>query len=169
VPMNNLRGGRPKPTRLKLLEGDRSKVGRRKLDKRREPEFYRGALPEPPADLSREALKEWHRVAPEVYRLGLLVGADVQAFAAYCQAVGRWMQAERELNKLQDEPYAGLMLETTNGNYVQNPLVGTAGKAMRDMLRAAIEFGLTPAARVRLDGVGTSAPKSKYDGLIAAA
>jgi phage terminase small subunit len=40
----------------------------------------------------------------------------------------------------------GLMIKTTNGNAIQNPLVGTANTAARDMLRFASEFGLTPVA-----------------------
>jgi hypothetical protein len=42
----------------------------------------------------------------------------------------------------------GLMIKTSNGNAIQNPLVGTANKAAADMVRYAAEFGMTPSARV---------------------
>ena len=43
------------------------------------------------------------------------------------------------------------MIKTSNGNLVQNPLVGTANKAMSEMMRYAVEFGMTPSARSRVD------------------
>jgi P27 family predicted phage terminase small subunit len=46
----------------------------------------------------------------------------------------------------------GLMIRTTNGNAVQNPLIGVANKAMADMVRYAAEFGMTPSARSRIQG-----------------
>jgi len=42
------------------------------------------------------------------------------------------------------------MTKTSNGNAIQNPLVGIANKAMADMVHFAIEFGMTPAARSRV-------------------
>ena len=44
-----------------------------------------------------------------------------------------------------------LMLKTQAGNVVQNPAIGIANVARRDMPRLAAEFGLTPSARVALD------------------
>ena len=51
----------------------------------------------------------------------------------------------------------GLMIRTSNGNAVQNPLVGAANKAMADMMRYAAEFGMTPSARTRIAVEGRSA------------
>ncbi len=48
----------------------------------------------------------------------------------------------------------GLMTKTQGGNAIQNPLVGTANKAMSDMIRYATEFGMTPSARTRIRAVG---------------
>lgn len=61
----------------------------------------------------------------------------------------------------------GLMIKTTNGNAVQNPLVGTSNNTARDMVRFAGEFGLTPIVRARL-ALSAVAPlqKSKSDGLV---
>jgi len=44
----------------------------------------------------------------------------------------------------------GLMIATSNGNAIRNPPVGTANQAGSDMVRYAVEFGMTPRARVRL-------------------
>lgn len=43
------------------------------------------------------------------------------------------------------------MIKTTNGNAIQNPLVGVASTARRDMQRLAAEFGLTPSSRTQID------------------
>ena len=65
-----------------------------------------------------------------------------------------------------DELTSGLMIKTTNGNAIQNPLVGVARRAAADMVRYASEFGLTPSARARL-ALNPHAPKkSRFDGLI---
>jgi P27 family predicted phage terminase small subunit len=82
----------------------------------------------------------------------VLAKTDRAALGAYCQAYGRWQQAEAALSLMaaRDNVTRGLMINTTNGNAVQNPLVGTANKAMADMVRFAAEFGMTPSARTRI-------------------
>jgi P27 family predicted phage terminase small subunit len=84
----------------------------------------------------------------------VLSGIDRAALAAYCQAYGRWVVAERAIAKMaeRDQLTEGLMIKTTNGNAVQNPLIGTANKAMADLVRYAAEFGMTPSARSRISG-----------------
>lgn len=157
------RGRKPKPAHLKLVEGN---PGKRAL--KQEPQPSRGELPEPPEFLTTDAKAEWRRVSTELFHMGLLTKVDVQPLAAYCQAFGRWMAAERAIAKMaeKDSLTAGLMIKTSNGNAIQNPLVGTSNKAASDMVRYASEFGLTPAARARLAIGPIEAPKSKFDGLI---
>lgn len=157
------RGRKPKPAHLRLIEGNP-----RQKPIPNEPKPTAGELPAPPEFLSKDAKEEWHRVSLELYRLGLLTQVDIGPLAAYCQSYGRWMQAERAIAKMaeKDQLTGGLMIKTTNGNAIQNPLVGTAHKAASDMVRYASEFGLTPAARARLSVGPVNAPKSKFDGLL---
>ena len=67
------------------------------------------------------------------------LGVDRAALAAYCQAYGRWAQAERAVKALaeRDGIGAGLVVETKGGNMIQNPLVGVANRAMGLMMKAA--------------------------------
>lgn len=157
------RGRKPKPAHLKLVEGN---PGKRALKQEVQPDS--GDLPEPPAFLSADAQAEWRRVSLELHRLGMLTMLDVSTLGAYCQAFGRWIQAERAIAKMaeKDQLTGGLMIKTSNGNAIQNPLVGTANKAASDMVRYASEFGLTPAARARLAIGPIEKPKSKFDGLL---
>ena len=144
-----MRGRKPAPTHLKLVRGN---PGKRRLNKA-EPAPER-VMPSPPVELCADARLEWDRVAGELHRIGVLSGIDRAALAAYCQAYGRWVVAERAIAKMaeRDQLTEGLMIRTTNGNAVQNPLVGTANKAMADLVRYAAEFGMTPSARSRVSG-----------------
>ena len=149
-------GRKPTPTHLKLVKGNPGKRPLPKAEAKVVP-----SLPEPPSHLSDEARVEWARVSDELFKVGLLSGVDRAALAAYCQAYARWVQAERAIAEMakRDQLTGGLMIKTTNGNAIQNPLVGTANKAAADMVRFAAEFGMTPSARSRI----AAAPPSEED------
>ena len=149
-----MRGRKPKPTHLKLVAGN---PGRYPLNEA-EPKFAL-SIPTPPPELSDDAKMEWGRVSERLYRAGILTEVDRGALAAYCQAYGRWIQAERAIARLAeaDKATGGLLINTTNGNAIQNPLVGVANKAASDMVRFAAEFGMTPSARSRIKAEGQGA------------
>lgn len=142
------RTGRPhKPTHLKLVAGN---PGKRALN---EAEAQPDALiPEPPPELTSDARIEWNQISLKLHKCGLLTTIDRSVLAAYCQAYGRWVEAERVLADMarRDPVTRGLLIKTTNGNVIQNPMIGTANKAMSDMVRYAVEFGMSPSARSRV-------------------
>jgi P27 family predicted phage terminase small subunit len=161
------RGRKPKPTTLKVIEGNRSKTVIRPDAIRPK---SRASVLSPPSHLSGPAKAEWKRLSKGMSQLGLLSDLDRGAFAAYCQAYGRWKQAEDALDNLRrkDDSGMGAMLVTTKaGNTIQNPLVGIANKAMGDMVRYAAEFGFTPSARARIT-MDDPTEGSKFQGLIGA-
>lgn len=160
-----MNGRPPVPVSLKVLRGN---PGKRPVPQEPQPATW-AQLPEPPDYLSADAKDEWRRISTELYRLGLLTIVDVHPFAAYCQAYARWVQAERAIAQMakNDLLTGALMIKTSNGNAIQNPLVGTANKAASDMVRFANEFGLTPVARTRIAANRMAKPASKFDGLIA--
>ncbi len=132
-------GPAPKPTRLKVLQGN---PGKRPLPKG-EPQPRVVAMP-CPRWLLPEAKREWRRVAPELKRLGLATVVDRTALSAYCQAYARWRQAEEVLTR------EGLVFETGSGYLMPRPEVAIAQKSMQIMKGFASEFGFTPASRTRL-------------------
>lgn len=145
------RGPAPKPTNLKLLQGN---PGKRKLNEN-EPEFEVSEdIMKPPSFLSRYAKKEWKRIVPLLKENGLLTNADINALAAYCQSYHRWIEAEKAIRTY------GLIAETDKGNIIQRPEVGIANKAMEQMIRYAKEFGLTPSSRTSLHA---NAPEEQED------
>ena len=157
-------GRKPKPSGLKVIAGTDRADRRNDQEPRFNPE-----IPTPPTFLSDPAKVEWGRVCDALYQAGILSKTDRAALAAYCQAYGRWQQAEEALAKMaeRDAVTKGMMIKTTNGNAVQNPLVGTANKAMADMVRYAAEFGMTPSARTRIKAEGRddeTDPAAKFFG-----
>lgn len=134
-----MRGRKPKPTHLKLLEGN---PGKRAINGA-EPKPPRG-IPTCPAHLTAPAKAEWKRLAQDLHTVGLLTRVDRGALAAYCQSWGRWVEAER---KLQETP----PLFKTPAGYVQiSPWLTIANKERELMARYMAELGLTPSSRSRL-------------------
>ena len=84
-----VRGRKPKPTALKVLEGN---PGHRPLNKK-EP-MPKGRLPRCPDWLEDDAKKEWKRLGKVLAEMGMLTHLDMMAFAGYCQAYARWKGAE---------------------------------------------------------------------------
>lgn len=148
------RGPPPKPSALRLLEGGNR--GRRPLPLNEPQPSRPPAVPPPPPYVSGYARTEWERVIGDLCATGVYANVDQTMLAAYCMAYGRWRLAEDVASRLavQDPTTHGLLLKTQSGNVVQNPAVGVANVARRDMLRLAAEFGLTPSGRVALDNSG---------------
>lgn len=154
-----MRGRRPLPSHLKLVRGTaRGEVKRRQADTIQiEP-----SLPMPPPHLCDEAKVEWGRVAPMLFNLRILSDADIAALTAYCQSWATFKQATEAMNLMaqSDKVTKGLLIKTTNGNAIQNPLLGIANKAASDLVRYAAEFGMTPSARARIHA-GKEADKTE--------
>lgn len=132
------RGRKPKPTELKILEGN---PGKRKLNKN-EPRSE--GLAVCPEWLDKVAKEEWQRVAPILERLGLLSDIDTMAFAGYCQSYARWVEAEMHLSKGES------VFVTPKGYVQQTPWVSIAQNNLRNMLKFCEQYGLTPSSRARL-------------------
>lgn len=118
-------------------------------------------MPPCPDFLHPYAKEEWAELSPVLYSLGVLTSLDQKALAGYCQAVARWRLAEEKLAQAAeaDAEKQGAMVATTdNGNKVQSVLFTIAAAAMRDMLKFAAEFGMTPSARARIEGKSGKTP-----------
>jgi P27 family predicted phage terminase small subunit len=68
----------------------------------------------------------------------------LHGLAAYCQAYGRWVEAEK---KLKETP---ILLKTPAGYVQPSPWLTIANKQLELMAKFMAELGLTPAARSRL-------------------
>jgi P27 family predicted phage terminase small subunit len=135
--MSNL----PKPTKLKILNGN---PGKRPLN---ENEPQPTGTPTCPSWLNAEAKREWKRVCPELSRLGLLTVVDRAALAGYCVAYSRWKRAEEEVNKGFSYQFVSNDFETKRG---KKPEVQIAMDSLNQVKQFCAEFGLTPSSRARM-------------------
>ena len=135
-----MRGRKPKPTVLKILEGN---PGRRPLNKR-EPHAP-AEVPECPEFLDDEARAEWFRMAAVLQGMGVLTPADRAALAAYCVAYSRWVTAEQQVKRL------GTIVKSPLKNFpMKSPYLTVADQALETMRKFMVEFGLTPSSRGRI-------------------
>lgn len=134
-----MRGRKPHPTVIRRSTGNRGKRGYNHAEPVPPP-----GCPDCPDHLSPLAREEWHRLAVTLHAMGVLTIVDRAALAAYCQAWGRWVEAE---DKLRVTPP---MLKTPSGYVQQSPWMSVANKQMELMGKYMAELGLTPAARSRI-------------------
>lgn len=142
-----IRGRKPKPTAMKVLEGN---PGKRPLNEH-EPTPPKGTL-RCPTWLEAEAKKEWRRLAPSLEAMGVLTSVDITAFSGYCQAYARWKEVEEFISQ------HGSIFQTPSGYVQQVPQVSIAQQNLKIMQSFCSEFGLTPATRSRIianSGEGT--------------
>jgi P27 family predicted phage terminase small subunit len=140
-----VRGRTPKPTKLKVLQGN---PGKRALNKR-EPEPNAAENLKCPSWINKYGCREWNRIIPELKRLGLLTKIDVGALEMSCDAYGKWVELSIWLKKNSNT----FTLTDNNGNIrciQQVPQVSMAKQACDSYRKFCTEFGLTPASRSRI-------------------
>jgi phage terminase small subunit len=99
-----------KPTAWRRAEGNRGK----RAWNHAEPQPPEGT-PDCPEHLSDEARAEWHRLVDTLVKMGVITIVDRAVLAAYCQAYGRWVEAEEKLME------APLLFKTPSGYVQQSP------------------------------------------------
>lgn len=143
------RGRKPKAAAIKEAEGNR---GKRPINEWVQPKRPKSALAAP-AHLDLVAATEWRRLSREMQLLGTLTSVDRAAFTAYCQCWSTYVHAQQRIdaNAKNKKTAGGLLMTTAAGNVIQDPLIGIRNTALRDLVRYAVEFGFTPASRVRVE------------------
>ena len=142
--MLNRAGRPPKPTVIKILEGN---PGKRPINKN-EPK-PKPIAPKCPSWLKKDkvAHAEWKRVVPKLEKLGLLTEVDGAALEGYCKAYSRWVEAETQMDQLKSTVFK----PNKDTNYIQQlPQVSIAQKYLAVVKAFCSEFGLTPSARSRM-------------------
>lgn len=140
-----MRGRKPTPTALRLIGGN---PGNRPFN-RNEPK-PKPDMPTCPSHLCAAGKAEWKRVAHGMKALGMLTRLDRAVLAGYCNAYGRWAEAERKLSEMP------MLLKMPSGYIQQNPWVTIANKQMELMLKFGSELGLSPTTRSRVSVAPTT-------------
>lgn len=146
------RGPAPKPTKLKILNGN---PGKRPLNEH-QPQPSAGE-PQCPDWMPAEAKRKWRELVPELLRIGMLTVVDRETLAAYCLACSELKQATERLQK------DGRYQTTKNGYLTDHPAVAQQRSAMEVIKRFSVLFGLDPSSRQGIDlgGSGSQgAPES---------
>ena len=133
------RGPAPKPTAIRILEGNMSHRPLNGSEPRPRP-----VAPRCPKYLDPEAKREWKRIVPILMGMRVLTEADSLALGSLCQAYSTMVRAQSKLNE------SGLLLKTPSGYVQQSPLLGIINACMHTITTLSREFGLTPASRSRI-------------------
>jgi P27 family predicted phage terminase small subunit len=132
------RGGKPKPTYLRVLQGNASN---RPLNKDEpKPEH---PLKDPPESLSDRQKDIWRRALAQAPP-DLLTSIDESVFKVWVIAYDFHDQANTMVNM------AGVFMKTKNNVPIQNPWMAVVNRQSLIMMRAAAEMGFTPSARSRV-------------------
>jgi P27 family predicted phage terminase small subunit len=164
------RGPRSKPSELKILEGTyRPDRAAKNEPKPKAP----NEMPNPPTYFDAVARNEWIRIGPELMKLGLLTVADMAAFVTYCLSYSRLVAATKSLKKAKT-----MFHEYTNKagatNFVARPEIIVIQKESMVIKAFCAEFGMTPAARTRMEapmvippgGAAPAEPKDSFRGYL---
>jgi P27 family predicted phage terminase small subunit len=139
-------GPRPKPTFLKLIEGN---PGKRPLSKR-EPK-PQGLLTTAPAWLTPSQQLHWQH-AIDSAPIGLLTKLDMQMLAVWVVAADLYQRAVEQQAALdRRNKTTSLLSRTPNGSVQQSPYLPIINKQAMIMIKAAAEMGFSPAARTRIE------------------
>lgn len=133
-------GRPPKPTRLRLLEGN---PGRRPINENEPKPRQRRRLPSPPDSLGDEGKKEWRRLGPALMKLGLLTDLDLNAFTLFCSTWERWLVASCEARRIP-------LVLTPRNFLVQSPWVSISNRLFYMLNQSLARFGMDPASLSRI-------------------
>ena len=139
-------GPKPTPTNLRILRGN---PGRRPLNED-EPKPPR-ALPPVPDWFNLLEREAWDTVIAALEPMGVVTLSDGPALTLLAQTWAEWREARGTID-LEGNYYAA------NGWVRKHPAVGVAANAWRRVASMLAEFGLTPAARTRVQMIADGDP-----------
>lgn len=141
-------GRTPKPTALKLIEGNR---GKRAIGKQEPDPTYLQDLT-PPTWLDAASQEVWNEVAPKLRAARVLTDLDVQLLAMGCISIAQYRRAVRRAG---DDLVKSKHSEDEEGNPVEtgeqvNPWFIVQSMSFKQAMAVFREFGMSPAARTRI-------------------
>lgn len=154
-------GRRPKPTVLKLVEGN---PGKRKINKA-EPKPKR-EVPSCPAHLSDAGKVAWGRLSVLLDRMGVLTEADSAALERLCDCYSDILICRESLKA---DGWTYKTMDAQGNTLIKGNPAATQLRAADSQFKSyLIEFGLTPAARskvqVKDDGDQKQDPLNEFFG-----
>ncbi|MCI8212592.1 terminase [Pseudomonas sp. S25] len=149
------RGRPPKPTALKLVQGN---PGKRKLNSKAPSPDALAVVPDPPEWFGPIAVAAWQQVAPWLTEAKILTATDLHNLEAFCMAYQRWREAQADIT------LNGIIVMGAKQE-IKNPACTVANETMRQMATFGSALGLDPAARARLKPGGAEKPNNPFTAL----
>jgi P27 family predicted phage terminase small subunit len=149
------RGRPPKPTALKVIQGN---AGKRKLNTKEPSPDALVVVPDPPEWFGTIAVEAWQQVAPWLIEAKILTATDLHNLEAFCMAYQRWREAQADITK------NGIIVMGAKQE-IKNPACTVANETMRQMATFGSALGLDPAARARLKPGGKEKPNNPFTAL----
>ncbi len=150
------RGRTPKPTELKLLQGN---AGKRTLNtKEPKPELVL-IVPPPPKNLGAVGKAEWKRLGSELVKLNLLSVLDTTMLEIYCDNYEQYRQSDKEIKTYFKKNKKYTVSYTNKGgheNEVPHPAIRVRRESLELLRSIGSEFGFSPSSRTRLKAPASS-------------
>ena len=135
-----MRGRKPKPSYLRVLDGNASKRPINDLEPQPEGDLEAHAPPEWLSDAQKEGWRYAMKHAPP----GMLKRLDQSILVAFVVAQERHADAAQKVSQL------GSLLKAKSGQPYQNPYMAIMNRQAQIMMKAAAELGFTPSSRSRV-------------------
>ena len=135
-----MRGRKPKPTELKIVQGTLTHGD--KVKRLREPKITKN-LQETPDWLTPSQKASWE-YAIENAPAGLLKKLDRSVLTAWVVAEDNHKFASQQLQTF------GMVFTSPNGHEIQSPYIGILNTQAQMMMKCASEMGFTPTSRSRI-------------------
>lgn len=150
------RGRPPKPTALKVIQGN---AGKRKLDKNAPAPDALTQVPDPPAWLGEIAASIWRQVAPWLVQSKILTDTDLHNLELFAMAYQRWREAEDDVTR------NGIVVMGAKQE-IKNPACTVANESARRISTFGAALGLDPATRARLKPGGETEETNPFLSLV---
>jgi len=141
-----MKGRKPKPTKLKEMSDTAQPC--RVLDNEMSVSILAN-IPDPPFQLSEQAEREYYIICQELHSKKMLHLVDLSLLTAYANEMALYIETERLLRQHGriDEFY------NEDGQLIRRqskPEQKISNDALNKALKIAVQFGVTPSARTRI-------------------
>ena len=153
-----MRGRKPKPTALKLIEGNK---GKRPLNQN-EPKLPAGELLPPSfLNLSLDERAIWNWVVPKLLKMNCFQEIDPLMIGQLCKETASYFQIDREFKATGGKAVLAIQGPRGGKRIITNPYFRARRQALESVKSIGSEYGLTISSRCRI-----SVPGSEEDDFI---
>ncbi|WP_232333261.1 phage terminase small subunit P27 family [Pseudomonas monteilii] len=148
-----MKGRTPAPSAQKKVTG----TSRPARENKREPQLAVASYQPPPSHMTAEGQAVWKVFCPLASSMGVLAEADLQTLERLCEVAAEVRRLTLVISQ------EGHTYTTEAGLIKAHPAVAMAADADRRLLSYLTHFGMTPAARSKVQAIGEPPSKDPED------